>query len=168
MKLWDVTNIVARYRISAADRRIEVSGRLWLHGGGRVAVGEATRFSGGASGIELFAMADGFIIIGAGCYFAEGVSIEATRSVTIGDRVRLGAFTKILDNNFHPLRGSRHTRTAPSPVVIEDDVQIGSRVIVLPGVVIERGALIQPGAVVTRRVPAGAEVAGNPARRVQS
>lgn len=52
-------------------------------------------------------------------------------------------------------------------VVIQDDVWIGYRVIILPGVEIGRGAVIGAGAVVSRNVPDYAVVVGNPARIVK-
>jgi maltose O-acetyltransferase len=50
------------------------------------------------------------------------------------------------------------------PVCVEDDVWIGARVLIMPGVRIGRGAVIGGGAVVTKDVPAYAICAGNPAR----
>lgn len=50
------------------------------------------------------------------------------------------------------------------PVIIEDDVWIGSRVTILPGVRIGTGAVIGAAAVVTDDVPPYAVVGGNPAR----
>ena len=52
------------------------------------------------------------------------------------------------------------------PVVIEDNVWIGSRATILPGVTLGRGSVVAAGAVVTRDVPALAIVAGVPAREV--
>ncbi len=52
-------------------------------------------------------------------------------------------------------------------VIIEDDVWIGTRAVVLSGVRIGRGAVVGAGAVVTRNVPPYAIVAGNPARLVR-
>lgn len=49
-------------------------------------------------------------------------------------------------------------------VTIDDDVWIGARVIILPGVHIGTGAVIGAGAVVTKDVPDYAVVGGNPAR----
>ncbi len=50
------------------------------------------------------------------------------------------------------------------PVVIEDDIWIGGRVIILPGVRVGRGSIIGAGAVVTENVEPFTIVGGNPAR----
>lgn len=50
------------------------------------------------------------------------------------------------------------------PVIIEDYVWLASRVTILPGVKIGRGAVVASGAVVTKDVPSLAIVAGVPAR----
>lgn len=52
-------------------------------------------------------------------------------------------------------------------IVIEDDVWLGTGAIILSGVRIGKGAVVAAGAVVTRSVPDGAIVAGNPARVVK-
>ncbi len=53
------------------------------------------------------------------------------------------------------------------PVTICDDVWIGARVIILPGVTVGKGAIIAAGAVVTKDVPEYAIVGGNPARVIK-
>jgi maltose O-acetyltransferase len=55
-----------------------------------------------------------------------------------------------------------------SPVVIEDDVWIGARVIILPGVHIKEGAIISAGAVVADDVEPYSIVGGVPARFIKS
>ena len=52
-------------------------------------------------------------------------------------------------------------------VTICDDVWIGARVIILPGVTIGKGAIIGAGAVVTKDVPEYAVVAGVPAKVIK-
>lgn len=54
------------------------------------------------------------------------------------------------------------------PVIIEDDVWIGTNAVILPGVTIGRRAIIAAGTVVTRDVPPGVIVAGIPARVIRS
>lgn len=56
----------------------------------------------------------------------------------------------------------------PDPVVIEDHVWIGARVIILPKVTVGRGSTIGAGAVVSRSVPAFSVVVGNSGRAVRT
>jgi len=99
-----------------------------------------------------------------------GGIICAAESITIGDRVIVGANSSIIDTDYHPLdpvirrRDTRAGRTGP--IIIEDDVFIGMSCLILKGVTIGRGSVIGAGAVVSRDVPDGSIVAGNPARVV--
>lgn len=54
-----------------------------------------------------------------------------------------------------------------SPVILEDDVLIGANAVVIEGVRIGKGAVVGAGSIVTKDVPAGAVVVGNPARIVK-
>lgn len=97
-----------------------------------------------------------------------GASINCRESITIGNDVMIGGGACIWDNDFHSLDADVR-RATPSggirtrPVVIEDDVFIGARAIILKGVTIGKGAIVGAGAVVTKSVPAGAVAFGNPA-----
>jgi acetyltransferase-like isoleucine patch superfamily enzyme len=99
---------------------------------------------------------------------------------TVGSRVRIhcgvyvGQFTTIEDDVFvapgviltndpHPIC----TRCMKGPV-LRRRCRIGAGATLLPGVVVGEGALVGAGAVVTADVPAGAVVAGNPARVVKA
>ena len=98
-----------------------------------------------------------------------GCSITAEERITVGNRVMIGAGALILDSDAHPLdpqerfKGGRG-RTAP--ILIEDDVFVGARAIVLKGVRIGKGAVVAAGAVVVKDVPAYTIVGGNPARPI--
>jgi 2,3,4,5-tetrahydropyridine-2-carboxylate N-succinyltransferase/tetrahydrodipicolinate N-acetyltransferase len=76
----------------------------------------------------------------------------------VGDRCHIGAGTV--------LAGVGEPASA-TPVVIEDDVVIGANAVVIEGVRGGRGAVVAAGAVVIEDVPAGAVVAGSPARIVK-
>jgi len=95
----------------------------------------------------------------------------AALSITIGNRVAVGANTTIVDTDFHPLnpevRLASPNKGNHSPVVIEDDVFIGMNSLVLKGVHIGRGSVVGAGSVVVRDVPSGVIVAGNPAQVVR-
>jgi maltose O-acetyltransferase len=62
---------------------------------------------------------------------------------------------------------SEQGMTEDMPVTIGDDVWIGARAILLPGITINSGSIVGAGAVVTKDVPPGSIVAGNPARVVR-
>jgi acetyltransferase-like isoleucine patch superfamily enzyme len=124
---------------------------------------------------------DGYIEVGADCVLV-GANFMCSERIVLGDRVVVSYNVAIADSDFHPHdREQRRLdslanapeaedRTRPpipsAPVVIEDDVQIGIGAMILKGVTIGAGARVEAGAVVTRSVPPGAVVEGNPAREV--
>jgi acetyltransferase-like isoleucine patch superfamily enzyme len=55
-----------------------------------------------------------------------------------------------------------------TPTLIKRGASIGSNATILCGVIVGEGALVGAGSVVTRDVPAGAVVAGNPAHPIYS
>ncbi len=100
-----------------------------------------------------------------------GCTISAATSITICSHVLIGSGCLITDTDSHPINPEERRAGlggASSPVVIEDDVFIGARVIILKGVTIGHGSVIGAGAVVTKSVPANSIAAGNPAKVVGS
>lgn len=91
--------------------------------------------------------------------------------VTIGDGVMIGpeCFIYTLNHNISrtDIPMFKQGFAEPKPVTIADDVWIGSRVTILPGVHIGTGAVIGAGAVVSKSVPDYAVVVGNPAKIVK-
>jgi acetyltransferase-like isoleucine patch superfamily enzyme len=125
----------------------------------------------------------GCLEIGADCVLA-GPAFWCAHRIVVGKRVLMSYNVMIADSDFHPkdvdLRREDAEALSPSgdptrrppfecrPVIIEDDVQIGIGAIVLKGVRIGAGATILAGAVVTRDVPPGATVHGNPSQVVEA
>ena len=97
-----------------------------------------------------------------GCVILDG------RPVHIGARSLLAPGVKILTAE-HPrdVETRRAGLEMARPVTIGADVWIGADALILPGVTVGDGAIVGAGAVVNRDVPAGATVAGNPARIVK-
>jgi acetyltransferase-like isoleucine patch superfamily enzyme len=54
------------------------------------------------------------------------------------------------------------------PIILEENVFLGARVIVLGGVTIGRDSVIGAGSVVTRDIPPGVIAAGNPAKVIRA
>jgi len=117
--------------------------------------------------------------IGDFCYFTNAVLL-CELEVRIGSYVMIGWNTTIADTDFHPLqpaarvadaiacsplgKGRPRPEILKRPVVIEDDVWIGPNATILKGVRIGAGAFIEAGSLVTRDVPPGARMMGNPAQ----
>jgi maltose O-acetyltransferase len=88
--------------------------------------------------------------------------------VRIGDFTLFGPAVQILTAT-HPLDAAlRHHRELGQPIDIGPDVWVGGGALILPGVRIGARAVIGAGSVVTRDVPEGVLVAGNPCRVVRS
>jgi len=99
------------------------------------------------------------VFINANCVLLDVMAIR------IGDRAQLGPGVQILAAD-HPR--DPETRRAGlefgRPVSIGANAWIGAGALILPGVGVGEDAIVGAGAVVTRDVPDGTTVAGNPAR----
>ena len=97
-----------------------------------------------------------------------GAVLLDTRAIAIGDEVLLGPAVQLLTAD-HPLDADlrRAGWESGRPIAIGAGAWLGAAAIVLPGVTIGENAVIGAGSVVTRDVPAGAVVAGNPARQLR-
>ena len=103
-------------------------------------------------------------------YLGNGVSIGNRTELHVGDQISIGDGTLIswdcciMDRDYHKL-DSNVERT--SPVTIGKHCWIGCNSIVLKGVTIGDGAVVAAGSVVTKDVPPGALVGGNPAKIIK-
>lgn len=118
-----------------------------------------------------------------GAYFGDGIGIKIgdnsgiginavlQRHITIGKDVMMGRDVIIMTNSHKTsdagIPMNQQGAEEIKPVVIGDDVFIGSRAILLPGVNIGNGSIIGANAVVTRDVIPYSVVAGIPARLIK-
>lgn len=101
------------------------------------------------------------------------ILIASRSRIIIGSHVMFGPQVTIRGGNHRIdlpgryMRSVRDDEKRPEDdpgVIIEDDVWVGTRAIILAGVRIGRGSVVAAGAVVTKTVPPYAIVGGNPAR----
>lgn len=94
-------------------------------------------------------------------------ALSYTGGGRIGSHVMMGPEVYIYTQNHNFSRidipMDQQGWTEEKPVTIDDDVWIGARVTILPGVIIGKGSIIGASAVVTKDVPPYSVVAGNPA-----
>lgn len=118
------------------------------------------------------------IDIGINCILGRNVTINAGDcfGVYIGDNVAIadGTYLRSANHRFDrfdiPIQQQGHFAIALDyngnkySVVIEDDVWIGARAIILSGAKIGKGSIISAGAVVSSEIPTYSIVVGNPGR----
>jgi maltose O-acetyltransferase len=107
------------------------------------------------------------IYLGEKVYFNFDCVILDVCEIRIGDHVFIAPGVHIYAAT-HPLDADlRRTQEFGQPVTIGNDVWIGGKAIICPGVTIGDRSVIGAGSVVTKDVPSGVVVAGNPARVIR-
>ena len=106
-----------------------------------------------------------------GAYSGIGINALIDAEVTIGEYVMMGPDVAIYTHNHkHELNGSPFCLQGyeeRKPVVIGNNVWIGTRCVILPGVHIGDNVVVGAGSVVTKDIPSCVLAAGSPARVVK-
>lgn len=103
------------------------------------------------------------IKIGDHCGFS-GVSVWCFKSITIGDNVRIGANSLIIDGEAH---FDDPRTSAPESIVIEDNVFVGADCIIRKGVTIGKNSVVGMRSMVLHDIPANCVAVGNPAKVIK-
>ena len=93
--------------------------RLAVHHGGRLIIGEKT--------------------------FVNGPMISASAEISIGKNCLIGPQTIIMDSDFHGISDTDSIEGESAPIIIEDNVWLGTRTMILKGVHIGEGAIVYCG-----------------------
>ncbi len=160
-----------KQEFNKAGDRVLFSRIRMLRGGGFIRIGSNNFF-----GHDLFLTAwdnDKYqpeIVIGSNCSFGAFNHITAVNSIHIGDGVLTGKWVTISDNSHGnvvlsetDIMPDKRPVISKGAVFIGNNVWIGDKVTVLPGVNIGNGAIIGANSVVTKDVPSNCVVCGSPA-----
>jgi maltose O-acetyltransferase len=163
--------LAARWYLRDADSigtRVRLRGRPIVRNDGHMIIGSRVQLVSTAATLELVTMPGGTLEIGERTLVNYGGSIAAAQRVRIGARCLIGTHAIIMDNDFHRIEPERRLEWPESkPIVIEDNVWIGARVIVLGGVTIGHDSCVAAGSVVNRDVPPRTLVGGVPAKVIR-
>ncbi len=98
------------------------------------------------------------------------VAIAEHTMISIGKNCKIGTSVEMLDSDFHGINLADRSRSRPEwakPVVVGDNVFIGSNTRILKGVTIGSGSVIANSSVVTRDIPSNVIAGGNPAKVIK-
>lgn len=137
-------------------------GKPVISSAGRIEIGARAHLGSMYAPVVLSAGPRGAIEIGDDALINYGATISAKRLVKLGDRVSVGPYATIDDDD-----GEAGDESGPAPIVVGDDVWITTRVRVRKGAVIGDGAVIAAGSEVVGEIPPGVLAGGIPARVIR-
>ncbi len=161
-------------------RNMTILGKVSVIGKGSITIGEDFYMTSGDHVNPISSNQQGAFFTDnpeAKIHIGNKVGMSSTRmwvskSLTIGNNVKIGACVLLIDTDSHPidykLRRTSNEGVESAPIVIEDDVWVGAHSIVLKGVTIGARSIIGAGSVVTKSIPADCIAAGNPCRVIRT
>lgn len=109
----------------------------------------------------------GEIILGKHILISPGTSIRSAKKIKIGQSAMIASDVTITDSDWHGIYDRTDYVASPKEVLIEDNVWIGEKSIILKGTKIGANSIIGAGSVVSGEVPPNTIYAGNPAREIR-
>jgi maltose O-acetyltransferase len=162
----------ARWHLRRADQlgsMVRLRGTPRVVNDGTMIIGHKVRLDSRAAAIELVAESGGTLELEERVFVNFGCNLAASKLIRIGARSLLGPYCMLMDNAYHSIDPDRRDERPDSePIVLEPNVWLGARTIVLPGVTIGRDSCIGAGSVVTKDVPPRTLAAGVPAKPIRT
>ncbi|PBJ08963.1 DapH/DapD/GlmU-related protein [Flavobacterium sp. ACN6] len=110
-----------------------------------------------------------YIKLGNKVFIGHACEFVCNEKIIIGNNCLIASKTTI-NNTGHEYKSNANINTQPTtsePVILEDDVWIGTSCVILQGVTIGKGSIIAAGSVVNKSIPANEVWAGVPARFIK-
>jgi len=150
---------------SSGGKLVRIRGSLKLKDEGVFTFGTRVNLRGKHIPISIHVAKGATLQMGNRVSINYGVDIGCFHSITLGNDVRVGPMTSILDDPLHEVEPGMPSR--PKTIVIEDNVWITRNCVIQPGVTIGRNSVIASGSVVTKDIPANSLAGGAPARVIR-
>jgi acetyltransferase-like isoleucine patch superfamily enzyme len=145
----------------------------WVEGDGRILLGDHVSLTGRSNFFFALRYSEAPTLeIGDFCGFGHNCSFVVGKRIEFGKHCRIASNVTFFDTPGHPLDPEVRRTGAPArdeevkPIVIRDNVWIGTNSTIFPGVEIGENSVVAYGSVVMTNVPANVVVAGNPARQI--
>jgi len=147
----------------------------WIQGKGDIIIGDNVEIRGKCD----FSFAARFcdrpqLIIGSNTNIGHGSSFTVGKRIKIGNHCLIASEVIMFDSNGHPSDPAARLASLPlspddvRPITIGDNVWVGQRSIITPGVTIGDNSIVSVGSVVVNDIPPNVIVAGYPARKIAS
>ena len=110
---------------------------------------------------------NGELYIGSYVLMSPGINIRCAKKITIAKSTMIASDVSITDSDWHGIYDRTDYVASPKEVVIEENVWIGERSLILKGSKIGKNSIIGAGSVVTGEIPPNSVYAGNPAKFIK-
>ena len=110
---------------------------------------------------------NGELQLGKYILISPGTSIRSAKKIVIGDSTMIASNVTITDSDWHDIYDRTDYVASPKEVIIQENVWIGEKSLILKGSKIGKNSIIGAGSVVSGEVPANVVFAGNPAKEIK-
>ena len=152
-------------KFSECGAQLKVTGPIIINNEGEINCGDNLLIRSNFRAARIFVANNTSLIIGNNVFFNNQIHISCSSNIKIGSNCAIADECLIIDNDFH---GVGDNLPKKAPIIIEDDVWLATRVIVLKGVTIGKGSVIGAGSIVTKSIPPNSFAAGVPAKVIRS